>query len=163
MNRRQPALFPANLERSPMIRAQRGFTLIELMIVVAIIAILAGIAYPGYQDVIRKTRRADAKKDLVGLANALERYHTENDTYIGSADGSDKPQSTVYPGYSPSDGDAAGAVYQLTATDLSASQYTLTATPVNNSSNDGDGDLTLDNLGRRLWDQHGAGTLVPWE
>lgn len=62
---------------------KRGFTLIELMIVVAVVAILAAIAYPSYQEYVRKSRRAQAKADLVELAQLAERYHTVNNTYDG--------------------------------------------------------------------------------
>ena len=55
----------------------KGFTLIELMIAVAIVGILAGIAYPSYQDSVRKSRRADAQGALLGFANAMERYFTQ--------------------------------------------------------------------------------------
>ena len=59
----------------------RGFTLMELMIVVAIIGILAGIAYPTYQDSVRKSRRADAEAVLLELAQWMERFYTENNRY----------------------------------------------------------------------------------
>lgn len=62
---------------------ERGFTLIELMIVVAVVAILAAIAYPSYQEYVRKARRAQAKADLVELAQMAERFHTVNNTYDG--------------------------------------------------------------------------------
>lgn len=62
-----------------------GFTLIELMIVVAIVAILAAIAYPSYQEQVRKSRRAQAKADLVEYMQLAERYHTVNNTYVGFA------------------------------------------------------------------------------
>ena len=65
----------------------KGFTLIELMIAVAIVGILAGIAYPSYQDSVRKSRRADAKGALLGFANAMERYFTENNSYLGAGAG----------------------------------------------------------------------------
>ncbi len=59
----------------------RGFTLIELMIVVAVIAILAAIAYPSYQDSVRKSRRADAKAALLDLAQFMERNYTTANRY----------------------------------------------------------------------------------
>ena len=62
-------------------RRQAGFTLIEMMIVVAIIAILAAVAYPSYQDSIRKSARADAQADLMELAQASERFFTLNNRY----------------------------------------------------------------------------------
>lgn len=61
----------------------RGFTLIELMIVVAVVAVLAAIAIPSYQDQVRKSRRGQAKADLVELAQRAERFHTVNNSYAG--------------------------------------------------------------------------------
>ncbi|WP_305799067.1 type IV pilin protein [Methylococcus sp. EFPC2] len=55
------------------------------MITVAVVAILASVAYPSYQQHIRKTRRADAKVALMRAANAQERWFTENNTYSSSA------------------------------------------------------------------------------
>lgn len=61
-----------------------GFTLIELMIVVAIVAILAAVAYPSYQEYIARSRRADAKTVLLENAQFLERFYTQNGTYVGA-------------------------------------------------------------------------------
>jgi type IV pilus assembly protein PilE len=58
-----------------------GFTLIEAMIVVAVIAIIAAIALPSYQDSVRKSRRADATAELERLAARQERWFTENNSY----------------------------------------------------------------------------------
>jgi len=63
----------------------RGFTLIELMITVAIIAILASIAYPSYQQHVLRTRRAVAAGCLMELAQFMERFYTTNLTYAGAA------------------------------------------------------------------------------
>lgn len=62
----------------------RGFTLIELMIVVAVIAILAAIALPAYDQYIKRARRADAKEALLRLQIAQEKWRTNNVTYSGS-------------------------------------------------------------------------------
>ncbi|QDL37179.1 type IV pilin protein [Rhodoferax sediminis] len=59
-----------------------GFTLIELMIVVAIVAVLAGIAYPSYKDSVLKGRRAEARTALSELMQQQERYMTQNNSYF---------------------------------------------------------------------------------
>ena len=61
-----------------------GFTLIELMIVVAVIAILAAIAFPAYQNYTRNAQRADGMTALMGIALAQERHRANNVTYAGS-------------------------------------------------------------------------------
>lgn len=62
-------------------KKQKGFTLIEVMIVVVIVAILAAVAIPSYQDSVRKTRRADAKEALMRIAALQERYFFTNNRY----------------------------------------------------------------------------------
>ena len=62
----------------------RGFTLIELMIVVAVVGILAAVAYPSYLDQVQKTRRADGKAALLQAVQQAERFFTQNTTYVGA-------------------------------------------------------------------------------
>lgn len=62
-----------------------GFTLIELMVTVAIVAVLAAIAYPSYQSHVVKTRRKAAEACLVELAQFMERYYTTNMKYTGAS------------------------------------------------------------------------------
>ncbi|WP_093135511.1 type IV pilin protein [Pseudoxanthomonas sp. GM95] len=98
-----------------------GFTLIELMIVVAVVAILAAIAYPSYQDAVRKSRRGQAKADLVEYVQLAERFHTTQNTYFGFALPVTKsPRET-----------SATAYYNLTLTTSAATPntFTITATP----------------------------------
>lgn len=63
----------------------QGFTLIEVMIVVAVVAILAAVAYPSYQDSVLKTRRSAAQACLVEMAQFMERFYTTNMRYDQTA------------------------------------------------------------------------------
>ena len=121
-------------------RREKGFTLIELMIVIAIVGILASIALPAYQDSIRKSRRSVAQGELMSFANAMERYFTTNGTYVGAT------AATVFSETSPIDGSA--VYYNLSVAPL-ASSYVLTA--ADTGAQDGDGDLTLTNTGVRTY------------
>ena len=108
-------------------RANRGFTLIELMIVVAIVAILAAVAYPSYLDSIRTARRADALNALLTLQNLQEKYRANNTTYGAAADIGILADGTS----TSTDGR-----YTLAVTGVSAVAYTLTATATGNQAED---------------------------
>lgn len=121
-------------------RLARGFTLIELMVTVAIVAILAAIAVPAYQDQVRKARRGQAKADLVELAQALERRHTINNSYAGALPYTVSPKD---PGTT--------ARYNITPGTIvaGAQAFVLTATPIGDQANDRCGTLTLSNTGAK--------------
>lgn len=63
------------------IKKSAGFTLVELMIVVAIIGIIAAIAYPSYQDQVRKAKRSDGQSKVMDAMARQERFYSENNTY----------------------------------------------------------------------------------
>lgn len=71
------------------LNTSKGITLIELMIVVAIVGLLASIAYPAYQDQMRKTRRSDGQAKLLEIMNAQERFFTNYGTYVTTITGSE--------------------------------------------------------------------------
>lgn len=118
--------------------AARGFTLIELMIVVAVVAILAAVAFPSYQEHVRKSRRAQAKADLIELAQVLERHHTVQNSYAGL---------TLPFTRSPRDGTSQYAI--SFDGNASASAFKLQAVPAGAQEKDKCGTLTLDQAGRK--------------
>lgn len=72
------------MQQKPTMRRARGLTLVELMVVVAVMAIVATIAYPIYTNQVQKSRRADAKTALENIALAQERQYTLNGAYVAT-------------------------------------------------------------------------------
>ena len=101
---------------------RKGFSLIELMIVVAIIGILAGISYPSYRDFVIRARRTDAKAALLDVAQRLERFYSENNTYAGAGAALNLPQKS---------GEGFYSINVSVPNSLTGSGYLLTATPQN--------------------------------
>lgn len=130
------------------VKMSKGFTLIELMITVAIVAILASVALPSYTIYIARAKRADARAQLVQVAQFMQRFYTANDQY--HADRSAVVVSDRISGglkQSPSDGTA---LYTLTVV-ADATTYTLTMAPVAGLSMAGDecGSFRLTSTGIR--------------
>jgi len=123
----------------------RGFTLIELMVTVAIIGILAAIAYPSYLEYVRGSHRAEAQAILMENAQVLERFFTANGTYEDAA---------LTTAQSPKSGTAK---YTISATTQTASAYTLQAAPSGGHSDPKCDTLTLNQVGTTT--ENGTGTL----
>lgn len=131
----------------------QGFTLIELMIVVAIVGILAAIAYPSYTEYVRRAARADAQGALTSLAAAMERWFSDNNTYEGFP----LTEGTLHPNWSPVDEPTANRRYDLTIQASDRTGYTLRASPVAGTIVAGTGILELTSTGRRGWDRNNDG------
>ena len=141
-------------------RKQQGFTLVEVLIVVSIVAILAAIAVPSYQNSVAKGRRTDAMAALQGLAQAMERHYMTTGGYTAAATGSaDTGAPTIFSTKSPIDGSQ--TFYNLTISIGTATAYTLTADPTNGQ--EGDGNITLTHTGARAWDKDDDGAYAATE
>lgn len=125
-----------------------GFTLIELMIVVAVIAILAAIAYPSYMDSLRKGRRGQAKADLVEYAQMAERFHTTNNTYVGFA---------LPVAVSPREVGASPRYNMALNPASTGTTFTIVATTIGDQANDRCGNLSLNSVGLKT---SSSGTLA---
>lgn len=127
---------------------RRGFTLVELMIAVAIVGILAAIAYPSYLEQVRRGQRTDATAALLDLAQRLERFRTVNGTY-------DMPRGAGgLVGASPE------GLYDLYVTSANATSYAIEARPRTGRAVAGDsrcGTFSLDQAGiKGVSGDHGA-------
>jgi type IV pilus assembly protein PilE len=124
----------------PQCGRKRGFTLIELMIVVAVVGILAAVAYPSYSSYVVKTKRGAAKACLGQYAAFMERYYTTTLTYVGAA-----------PALDCAIEGSMAQNYTFPMSNLGATTYTVTAqrTTAFATRDTQCGDLTLDQAGAR--------------
>ncbi len=135
-----------------------GFTLVELLVAVAIMAIISAVAIPFYTQYSLRTYRSEGQADLMGCGQALERFASINFNYLNAADTDDD-------GIGDADaGPIASAIcapisvaqgrYNITVNGTAAG-FVLTATPAGRM--DGDGIMTFDSVGNRGWDQNDDG------
>lgn len=136
-----------------------GFTLIELMIVVAIVAISAAIAYPSYQESVARGRRAEAKAVLLECAYWIERQYTMSGAYNKKDDGTALTSAALPYIEAPKDGTA--KYYDIAFVSLpTATEFALRATPKNAMVNDKCGVFTLNQAGARSLKGNAPGTDV---
>lgn len=127
-------MFP-NSSRSP-----RGFTLVEVMVVVAIIGLLAAIAYPSYTDYLVRNNRSAAQTYMMELSQAQAQYKADTRGYASTVDELELPVP-----------DHVGAKYTIEI-EVEAgppSTYTISATPVDGGPQADDVTLTIDSAGTR--------------
>ncbi|HCH68962.1 MAG TPA: prepilin-type cleavage/methylation domain-containing protein [Colwellia sp.] len=118
-----------------------GFTLIELMITVAIIGILASIAYPSYTDFITRSNRSEGQRELLRYANLQEQVYVDSRFYAANMKGLGKSTVTIKTN---------SENYIISVSDQTATTFTLKAEAQNNQTSDtGCTTLTVDEIGTK--------------
>lgn len=142
-----------------MAKTTQGFSLIELMIVLTIIGILATVAYPSYQDSVRKGRRSEAQQLLVSIADKEEMYLLDSRTYANAFTSLNFGAS----GWTCTATTCSNAFYSTSITvDNTATPptYEIVATTLNDQ--EGDGYLTFNSAGEKTRRVGGVGEDLGW-
>ncbi|WP_158967102.1 type IV pilin protein [Paraglaciecola sp. L3A3] len=145
-------------------KGKQGFTLVELMVVVAIIGIVAMVGYPSYQGFIKSSHRAAAQADLMSLGAAMERHKAASYSYKAAAvSAADTGKPAIFHTHSPSAEPYASRAYDLTIKTATGSSYLIEAKPLSTGSQAGDGSLFFYSDGRRAWDENNNGSIASSE
>lgn len=125
-----------------LIRSGVGFTLIELMITVAIVGILAAIAYPSYQNSLQRSWRSNAASCLMELAQQMERRFTSSSSYLGAL----PAVGCINEGSMPT-----RYTFSFAASEPNANTFVILAQPVAGGpqASDACGDLSINQLGQK--------------
>lgn len=145
-----------------------GFTLIELMVTVVILAIIVGIAYPSYRNYMTQTRRSDAQSILTQVSQMEEKFFSSCSRYtttmVGGSVGDCAAGGLGYTSALSPDGhyqvSIAGAT--IAGTGSIATAFTATATPKAGGLQVGNGALRIDSTGRKQWNRLGGGWVDSW-
>ena len=132
---------------------QSGFSLLELMLTIAIIAIIAAVAIPSYRDSVVRGYRSQAQADLMAMAQRAENVMSTELSYARLNGATAR---------SPQDAPDENKVYDITVS-ATATTFTATASPVSSGPAAGNGDLSINQLGQREWDHPDLGTISRWE
>jgi len=133
--------------------AQRGVTLLELMIVVAIVALVSAFAFPSYMEYVVNTKRTVATSALLQIADRQQQFFMDNKQYTNDLTNlgfAANPLVLADDGNSTTAGDT-DAVYSIALSNVAATTYTITATPLHGQgTRDTEcANLTLDQSGAR--------------
>lgn len=127
----------------------RGFSLIEIMITVAIIAILASIALPSYRQYIIRSSRTAAQNELQKLSGLQEKIYLNSNAYTSNL--TTAYDGTTTGGLGITSGATADNRYTISLSRPTTQTYTLTATPVTGTTQAGDGNLSISENDKKLW------------
>lgn len=119
---------------------ERGFTLVELMVVVTIIAIIASIALPSYRQHVIRSRRSSAQAEMMSLANREQQFLIANRAYADTA-------ALTASGYALPPEVSSSYTVAVTTASAPVPTFTITMTPTGGQTSDGA--LTLDNVGNK--------------
>lgn len=146
-----------------MIRSnQNGFTLVELLIVIAIVGIIATVGYPSFTHVSHVTYRSAGQSDLMAFASAMERHKLANYTYLGAGvSAANTGSPAIFATYSPSQEIVTSKRYDLTISSMNTNGtvYILKATPVPGGAMATNGALFYFSDGRKAWDKNNNGSI----
>jgi len=130
----------------------RGFTLIELVVAVAIVGILTVIVYPSYRTYIVRSSRSAAQTELLQLANLQEKIYLNSNGYSVSLTAAYNGREDGGLGKTAGTTDDGKYALSITPNATPTQTYVITATPVNGTTQEGDGAMTISSNGTRLHD-----------
>ena len=138
-------------------RAAAGFSLLELLVAMVILAVLASIALPTYAEYVARSRRFEARAGLLEAAHWMERWRTERGRYDDPANAGLPP-----PGFAWRQVPRAGAAHYAVSVTATATTYTITATAVGTMAGDVCRSMSIDETGMRAFTGPGSTEEVCW-
>ena len=139
----------ARAAAAPAGRPPHGFTLIELMITVAIVGILAAVAYPSYLEQVAKGRRTEAKAILLQANQWMERFYAENYRYDQNTAAVAVTDAALFAGRFSQSPPSGGAAYTISLTNLAAQTYRVRAARAGSMAADACGDFVVTHTGAK--------------